>query len=95
MVLCCVVPLVLLIVAVSFFGLSKSYLFWFILLLCPLMHYFMMKDMHGEHKDHGVHQEKETPSVKTKRSYGTFIFLAISTVLLIIMLLVMHPEWFD
>ncbi len=49
MVVCCGIPLLLLIGAVYFFGLSRSYLFWFILLLCPLLHYFMMKDMHKKH----------------------------------------------
>jgi len=48
MLLCCVVPLLLLIGAVYLFGLSKSYLYWFFLLLCPLMHFLMMKDMHKE-----------------------------------------------
>ena len=51
MMVCCVAPLVLLIMAVYFFGLSKSYLTWFILLLCPIMHFFMMKNMHGDKKD--------------------------------------------
>lgn len=46
MVVCCGVPLLLLLGAVYIFGLSKNYLFWFILLLCPLMHFFMMKNMH-------------------------------------------------
>ncbi len=46
MLLCCGIPLLLLYGAVYFFGLSKSYLFWFIILLCPLMHFWMMKDMH-------------------------------------------------
>ncbi len=51
MLICCVVPLVLLIIAINFFGLSKSYLYWFIILLCPIMHIFMMKDMHKKGKD--------------------------------------------
>ncbi len=45
MIICCLVPLALLFAAVKYFGFSRSYLFWFILLLCPAMHYFMMKDM--------------------------------------------------
>lgn len=45
MLLCCLVPLILLIGAVYLFGLSNSYLYWFILLLCPAMHFWMMKDM--------------------------------------------------
>lgn len=50
MIVCCAVPLIILLGAVYFFGLSKSYLVWFIILLCPLMHYFMMKDMHKDHE---------------------------------------------
>ncbi len=46
MTVCCGVPLLLLIGAIYFFGLSQSYLFWGILLLCPLMHVWMMKDMY-------------------------------------------------
>jgi len=46
MAVCCGVPLILLAIAVYFLGLSRSYLFWFIILLCPLMHYLMMMDMH-------------------------------------------------
>ena len=49
MFICCGIPLILLVIAVYFFGLSNSYLFWFILLLCPIMHYLMMKDMHKKH----------------------------------------------
>ena len=46
MLLCCGIPLVLLITAIYFFGLSNKYIYWIILLSCPLMHFFMMKDMH-------------------------------------------------
>jgi len=49
MLICCGVPLLLLIISIYFFGLSKNYLLWLILLLCPIMHYFMMKDMHKKH----------------------------------------------
>lgn len=49
MIICCGIPLVLLLFATYFFGLKNKYFFWFILLLCPLMHYFMMKDMHKKH----------------------------------------------
>lgn len=47
MVLCCGLPLLILLIAVYGFGVERKYLFWFVLLLCPLMHLFMMKDMHG------------------------------------------------
>ncbi len=51
MVICCVAPLALVSIAVYFFGLSKSYLYWLVFLLCPITHFFMMKDMHKEHTD--------------------------------------------
>ncbi len=51
MIICCAVPLVLLTVSVKFFGLNNKYLVWFMLLLCPLMHFFMMKDMHKKQSD--------------------------------------------
>ncbi len=51
MVICCVIPLLLVAGAVYFLGWSKSYLFWTVLLLCPITHYFMMKNMHGDKKD--------------------------------------------
>lgn len=61
MVLCCLVPLLLLYGAVYFFGLSKSYLYWFAILLCPLMHFWMMKDMHkhGKGQDEGQNKEHD------------------------------------
>jgi len=46
MLICCGVPLLLLVGAVYFFGLSSKYSYWFILLLCPIMHFWMMRDMH-------------------------------------------------
>ncbi len=51
MVLCCIIPLAVLLIAVNYFGLSRSYLFWFVLLLCPVTHYFMMKVMHKQAED--------------------------------------------
>ena len=61
MLICCGAPLLLLLAAVYLFGLSKNYLFWFALLLCPLMHYFMMKHMHGDKKegDNKVGEDKK------------------------------------
>lgn len=55
MLVCCIVPLALVFAAVYFFGLSKSYLYWLVLLLCPITHYFMMK---GMHKGHAGKKEK-------------------------------------
>ncbi len=46
MILCLAVPLIGLVAATYLFNLSKNYLLWAVFLLCPLMHFFMMKDMH-------------------------------------------------
>ena len=68
MFICCGIPLILLVIAVYFFGLSKSYLFWFILLLCPIMHYFMMRDMHKKHSnDNNI--EKSSKNGENKRCH--------------------------
>jgi len=56
MILCCGIPLVILFVAVYYFGLSRGYLLWGVLLLCLLSHYFMMKHMHGDKKLEGDKQ---------------------------------------
>lgn len=50
MILCCVVPIVL---AIGFLGLFKSSgsLAWLFILLCPLMHIFMMKG-HKHNENH-------------------------------------------
>jgi len=54
MVICCALPLIVLLIAVRYMGLSNSYLYWFVLLLCPLSHFFMMKHMHkGNNKKGG------------------------------------------
>ena len=50
MLICCIAPLALVFAAVYFFGLNKSYLYWLVFLLCPIMHYFMMKTMHKDHE---------------------------------------------
>ena len=42
--LCCVLP-ILFLFALSIFGFGDSYLRWGIILLCPLMMFFMMRDM--------------------------------------------------
>ena len=51
MIICCATPLILLMVLIYFFGFSEGWLFWGILLLCPILHYFMMRDMHKKHED--------------------------------------------
>lgn len=56
LIICCGMPLIVLLAAIYFFGLNRTYLLWFMLLLCPLMHYLMMKDTH---KDSGNKNKKE------------------------------------
>ncbi|MBI4739209.1 DUF2933 domain-containing protein [Candidatus Woesearchaeota archaeon] len=46
MLICCAVPIILLLVAVYAFAVDRQYIFWAMLLLCPAMHFIMMKDMH-------------------------------------------------
>lgn len=70
MVLCCAIPLVLLLAGVYFFGLSKIYLTWFVILLCPLMHIFMMRDMHKGHKDESDDDEEDTYEHDDKKGKG-------------------------
>jgi len=56
MVICCVAPIIVVLAAVYFFGLSKIYLFWTVALICPITHLFMMKSMHkgeGDKKTKG------------------------------------------
>ncbi len=53
MVLCCAIPIIIFIIAVYVYGVSKTYLYWLILLLCPLSHYFMMKGMHNKKNKKG------------------------------------------
>lgn len=67
MILCCAVPLAIVFGAVYWFGAPRSYLYWLVLLLCPLMHFFMMKDMHkthGAHKEHAESANQEKPMKK-------------------------------
>jgi hypothetical protein len=58
MLLCCLIPLALI------FGLSKQgfggVLSYGLLLLCPLMHIFMMAGMHGGDKKGSCHGNEET-----------------------------------
>jgi len=51
MIICCAAPLVILILAIYFLGVSNKYIFWLVILLCPLMHFFMIKYMHGDKKN--------------------------------------------
>ena len=49
MVLCCLVPLALIGVLWAI-GVSASYLFFGVMLLCPLLHIVMMRGMHNNDK---------------------------------------------
>ncbi len=51
MILCCAMPIIILVIVVYFFGLNNKYLSWFIILLCPILHYFMMRDMHKKDRN--------------------------------------------
>ncbi len=60
MVLCCLIPLA--IAGILLWMGFRTYAVWLVILLCPIMHFFMMKDMHskeekaqsnGEHKGDG------------------------------------------
>ncbi|MBS3135851.1 DUF2933 domain-containing protein [Candidatus Woesearchaeota archaeon] len=46
MIFCCILFFALLLLATRVFGIQNSSFYWIALLLCPLMHFFMMKDMH-------------------------------------------------
>ena len=59
MVLCCILPLAVLLTAVNYFGLSRSYLFWFVLLLCPVTHYFMMRGIHKPAEDTNAAEDRK------------------------------------
>jgi len=62
MMLCCLIPIVL-IFAFSRFG-ASSVLSYGFLLLCPLMHIFMMKGMLGGHDKESCHGDKNSESEK-------------------------------
>ena len=53
MILCCAVPLIFLLVGVYLFNLDRKYFILFIVLLCTLMHYLLMRDMHKGHSEKG------------------------------------------
>ncbi len=49
MILCCGLPLLLVFILIATVGISNKYVYWSVLLLCPLMHIIMM----GLHKHEG------------------------------------------
>lgn len=59
MLLCCLVP-ILLLAAALYLGVDNSFLYFAALLLCPIMHFFLMKDLHkggGEGKVGGAEKK--------------------------------------
>jgi len=57
MILCCGIPLV--IAGILFYLGFKKYAIFAVMLLCPILHYFMMKDMHKKHECHGNEKDKK------------------------------------
>ena len=52
MAVCCLLPLLALLVITYGFGIRNNYIYWAAILLCPLSHLIMMKfTEHGEDKD--------------------------------------------
>ncbi len=54
MLLCCLIPIVILVILLAV-GLRGSYMYFAIILLCPLLHIIMMMSMHkkdGDSIDH-------------------------------------------
>lgn len=66
MMLGCAVPIVIAVIGTYYFGWQqRSYLVWLFLLLCPLMHYWMMKEMHGkDNHSEDKHSEDKSSSAK-------------------------------
>ena len=50
MVLCCAIPLVA-VAVLLYLGLGGKYLIYVVMLLCPLLHFVMMRGMHGTARD--------------------------------------------
>ena len=49
MIICCAIPLI--IAGILFYLGFKTYASFAVILLCPILHYFLMRDMHGKHGD--------------------------------------------
>ncbi|MBI5225287.1 DUF2933 domain-containing protein [Candidatus Micrarchaeota archaeon] len=59
MALCCLIPLIL-VFGIAAFGPNLRNFSWIILLVCPLLMMFMMKDMHSGHEGHTENAKSET-----------------------------------
>lgn len=60
MIICCLIPVVLIVGLLSLFKGSGNYLFWVMILLCPLLHILMMRG-HNKHDGHNGKEKKEGP----------------------------------
>jgi len=60
MLVCCLVPLLLL-GAAWYLGVDRGILSFGFLLLCPLMHFFLMGDMHKGHGKEEAGRKEEGP----------------------------------
>ena len=60
MIAVCILVIATLFTGIKYMGIPQSSLYWLALLLCPLMHFFMMKDMHKGHDedDRKGHEKK-------------------------------------
>ncbi|NLI93294.1 MAG: DUF2933 domain-containing protein [Peptococcaceae bacterium] len=70
MMACCIVPMIAVLAFLPQIRSTASGLnwTWLFILLCPLMHIFMMKGMMGEKSCHG--EESESKQVKDKAGLG-------------------------
>lgn len=64
MAICCIVPILLGVAAISYLGADFRNYAWLVLLLCPLMMLFMMRDMHSGHSEHAAGSMKNEPAAK-------------------------------
>ena len=48
MLICCLIPII--IAGILFYFGFKTYAILAVMLLCPILHYFLMKDMHKKHE---------------------------------------------
>ena len=60
MIVCCLIPVVLIFGLLSIFKASGNYLFWAIILLCPLLHIFMMRG----HKHNNPREREKSEKAK-------------------------------
>ena len=64
MIICCGAPLIIA-GALFYFG-FKTYAIFAVMLLCPVLHYFMMRDMHGKHGNKNEEKDGERNESENK-----------------------------